>query len=149
MLTPSPWRWRQHGPLKRWYPTTTLLLLCGSTVLEEPWPPHILNSFMWGFVARNVLRGGVIAPRPTSNLEDQWITLCHLPIDLSGLGDPVRGLCSRLHSSRGRARKPPHTQRVLRQGGSPWGGGVNTTTLHDVKTKKNSSDSNLYCLLRP
>jgi len=20
----SPWRWRQHGPLKRWYPTTSL-----------------------------------------------------------------------------------------------------------------------------
>jgi len=19
----SPWKWRQHGPLKRWYPTTT------------------------------------------------------------------------------------------------------------------------------
>jgi hypothetical protein len=23
-LDTSPWRWRQHGPLKRWYPTTTL-----------------------------------------------------------------------------------------------------------------------------
>jgi len=20
----GPWRWRQHGPLKRWYPTTAL-----------------------------------------------------------------------------------------------------------------------------
>jgi hypothetical protein len=23
-LDTSPWRWRQHGPLKRWYPTTEL-----------------------------------------------------------------------------------------------------------------------------
>jgi len=21
-VTSSPWRWRHHGPLKRWYPTT-------------------------------------------------------------------------------------------------------------------------------
>jgi hypothetical protein len=24
ILATPPWRWRQHGPLKRWYPTTTL-----------------------------------------------------------------------------------------------------------------------------
>jgi len=23
----QPWRWRQHGPPKRWYPTTTVMLL--------------------------------------------------------------------------------------------------------------------------
>jgi hypothetical protein len=34
-LDTSPWRWRQHGPLKRWYPTTTLH--CVTTQETSTW----------------------------------------------------------------------------------------------------------------
>jgi len=45
---------------------------------------------------------GIVAPRLTPNLEDQWNV--HIPaptLDLSGLGDPARSLRFRQHSSRG------------------------------------------------
>jgi len=33
----SPWRWRQHGPLKRWYPAAAL----HGVTTRPPWKPQI------------------------------------------------------------------------------------------------------------
>jgi len=35
----SPCRWRQHGPLKHWYPTTTLYGV--TTPKTSTWKPQI------------------------------------------------------------------------------------------------------------
>jgi hypothetical protein len=48
---PSPvtllWRWRQHGPLKCWYPTTTLHGITTQKTLST-WTTNIFyNKMIW------------------------------------------------------------------------------------------------------
>jgi hypothetical protein len=47
-LGSSPWRWRQHGPLKRWYPTTTLYDVTAwifTLKMEAVWTSETLVSY--------------------------------------------------------------------------------------------------------
>jgi hypothetical protein len=67
-------------------------------------------------VTRNFLRGEVEPPRPTPNLEAQWIIFSLVWMTLPGAYAPASIALGVI-----RVRKPPHLQHVLRQGGSPWG----------------------------
>jgi len=56
------------------------LLLCGSTVLEESWLPHVsVFFFMCGSITKKFYGLELLAPHPTPNLEDQWTTLSLAP----------------------------------------------------------------------
>jgi hypothetical protein len=44
MLLTSPWRWRQHGPLKRWY-TTPILHLVTTQKMDAAWTSETLVSY--------------------------------------------------------------------------------------------------------
>jgi hypothetical protein len=57
---------------------------------------------MWGFVTRNVLRGGVVSTtlNPQTWRPSGLYLVCLPSFDLSGLGDPARSLRYRQHSSR-------------------------------------------------
>jgi hypothetical protein len=41
---PSPWRWKQHGPLKRWYTATTLYDVT-TQKMETVWTSETLASY--------------------------------------------------------------------------------------------------------
>jgi hypothetical protein len=81
------------------------------------------------------------APRPAPNLEDQWTTISLDPtLWPAWLGLTLPGAYAPASIALGviRVRKPPDPQRMVRQGGSPWGGVVwywkkiNTSVLHTV-----------------
>jgi len=60
-VTPcSVWRWRQHGPPKRWYPTTT------------PHGVKTQNTSIWIFTA---MKTSKLSERFTVHLN---VTFCHL-----------------------------------------------------------------------
>jgi hypothetical protein len=48
LLPPSPpWRWRQHGPLNHWYPTTTLYGVTTQWRWRQQGPPKLLYPTTW------------------------------------------------------------------------------------------------------
>jgi hypothetical protein len=79
-------------------PPPLLLLLHGSTVLEELWPPHIS---LCEVSSQETFYGvELLTPRSTPQPGEPvghlvWL----LPFDMSAMGDPARSLLSRQHRS--------------------------------------------------
>jgi hypothetical protein len=80
---------------------------------------QLTYSFMWVFVTRNFIRGGIVSvtPNPQPGGLLYYPLTCLAWVTLPGVPAPASIALGVI-----RARKPPHPQHVLRQGGNPWGG---------------------------